>query len=114
MICPLIVCPGLFGAVALVSASMVTMVRKRVARKLYAEVGKPKRVLAVSIALASVLLLPFAMHALYVDYERLPPLDTSLLLLLAPLVLFTVFVDYYVVGELYLVCRCARHSHGPS
>lgn len=84
-----------FGAVCLALAVMLTMLRKRVARRLYAESGgKPKRILVVSMLLSCVVLVPMALLA--DDSGSTVVWSASLVGLLPILALGTVFVDAYV------------------
>ncbi len=86
-----------FGAVALAGAVLLTLVRKRVGRRLYAENGnKPKRILALSLAIASCMLLPFAVWSGWSG--ALAQVHMSAIQLagvLGALVMTTAFFDYY-------------------
>jgi zinc transporter 5/7 len=86
-----------FGAMALAFAVLLTMLRKRVARRLYSESGgKPKRILVISMLLACVMLVPFALWSAWNDSSSSVVWSPGLMGLLPLLALSTVFVDSYV------------------
>jgi cation diffusion facilitator family transporter len=96
-----------FGAVALAATVGVTMLRKRVARRLYADSGnKPRRVLTLSMSVAAALLLPLAVWAGWSEgFAELKLSGVSLVGVVLALAVTTAFFDFYAEP---LICTRLR------